>query len=344
MTLPALSGDTAEPKKFWFQKDSLAAWVLVAAVGALLFFGWGVISSFVVTALTNALYTIWLVAGVVLSIGILTSKRVRILGRLVSRWLTNLFIPIFPLEILEDRVSQARKRNDTVKDMINTVSGKVRILKDTIRENENFAHQQMDQAHYAQGKVSGLKDKTQQLQYALNANTSLNKAARRAAANKDYQIMLDRVQRIYDFLVKFSLYLDSFIDDATDEVKQARLKHDTISAAATAFRSALSILKGDATEEEIYGQAKQYLSDEYSQKSGEIENGMRIASTFITKMDIENGAINAEALAELDKYEQKLLSAGTTETVPTAVVDNREQVLVPVDRTTTPNEFGEFFK
>lgn len=339
MSLTPVTPDLGD-KKFWFKKDSIAAWVSLGLAALVLFYGWGVVSAFVVMALTNTLQTIWLVAGIVLSLAILTSKRFRILLRLISRWLTNLFIPIFALEILEDRVSQARKRYDLIQALIAKLAGKIRLLKDTITKNHQQAEDYKRQVEAAKGAMSKL-DQDQQRRYALQMQVRGRKGDRLERANLSYQDILDRMQKIYNFLVKASDYLNAFIDDASDEVKQERIKSQTISDAYTAFKAALSIIKGDATEEELYGDAKQYIDDEYSRKSGEIEDGMRIAQMFMDNMDIENGYISDDALKQLDAYEQKLLPASVAPTIPMKM-PNRAADTVLVGRQST--KYGNLFK
>jgi hypothetical protein len=339
MSLTPVTPDLGD-KKFWFKKDSIAAWVGLALVAVVAIFGWGVVSAFVVMMLTNTLYTIWLVAGIVLSLAILTSKRFRILLRLISRWLTNLFVPIFALEILEDRVSQARKRYEVIQALIAKIAGKIRLLKDTINKNHQQAEDYRRQVEAAKGSMERL-DQSTKLRYALQMQVRGRKSDRLERANLSYQDILDRMQKIYNFLVKASDYLNAFIDDASDEVKQERIKSQTISDAYTAFKAALSIIKGDATEEELYGDAKQYLDDEYSRKSGEIEDGMRVAQMFIDNMDIENGYISDDALKQLDAYEQKLLPATTTQPIPMRMPDPNADT-VPIAR--QPTKYNNLFK
>ncbi len=346
MSMTPVVPDLKEKMGFWFKKDSIGAWLLIAAVSAVVLFGWGVISAFVVMALTNAFQTIWLVAGCLASIWILTNKTFHILLRAFSRWVASLLVSVFPLQILEDRLGQARKRNDLVKDLISKVSGKVRLLKDTIAKNHAEAQEKFQEAAYAKGQVPTLEDQNQQLRYKLQVQVRTRKGARLEKANVSYQDILDRMQKIYSFLVKASTYLDAFIDDASDELQQERIKHETITSAYTAFKAALKIIKGDATEEELYGQAKDYLANDYSQKSGEIEDGMRIAQSFIDSMDIQNGVISDDAMAELDKYNEKLLTDGgqAVNTVPSNMTSNNKPVPVLVARGTSAPTDYDFFK
>jgi len=56
------------------------------------------------------------------------------------------------------------------------------------------------------------------------------------------------------------------------------------------------------------------LAEEAGRKLGEMEDFQRLAQNFMDTIDLENGAVETEALQKLDAYEQKLLTSGDSDT------------------------------
>ena len=56
------------------------------------------------------------------------------------------------------------------------------------------------------------------------------------------------------------------------------------------------------------------LAEEAGRKLGEMEDFQRLAQNFMDTIDLENGAVETDALEKLDAYEQKLLTTGATDT------------------------------
>ena len=58
----------------------------------------------------------------------------------------------------------------------------------------------------------------------------------------------------------------------------------------------------------------EHLAEEAGRKLGEMEDFQRLAQNFMDTIDLENGAVETDALEKLDAYEQKLLTSGATDT------------------------------
>ena len=56
------------------------------------------------------------------------------------------------------------------------------------------------------------------------------------------------------------------------------------------------------------------LAEEAGRKLGEMEDFQRLAQNFMDTIDLENGAVETEALQKLDSYEQKLLTSCDSDT------------------------------
>jgi hypothetical protein len=83
-----------------------------------------------------------------------------------------------------------------------------------------------------------------------------------------------------------------------------------------------------------------------------MEDFQRLAQNFMDTIDLENGAVETEALEKLDAYEQKLLTSGATDTAFLLPGATAAPVPVPANKTTGDpptsakgaGDYGDMFK
>ena len=165
------------------------------------------------------------------------------------------------------------------------------------------------------------------------------------------QQLLNKLQNIYDLLSKWAVHIDFYIEDTDNEVKQAEIEYKTINTAYRAYRTALSVIKGSGDENELYNQTMEKLAEEAGRKLGEMEDFQRLAQNFMDTIDLENGAVETEALEKLDAYEQKLLTSGASDTAFLLPGATSAPVPVPVGKTDdaapaakSAGDYGDMFK
>ena len=302
-------------KSFWSRPEGKVGLIFLAvAAGFLTLWGWGTIVPFLVSMMVDTFHLALLVGGAIASFMILTSKRTHMMFRVAMRALTGIFITIDPIGILKDKLSEMRKRRAKLGEQVTSVSGSVRTLKDIIQKNHDDANKRMHEAEYARQQVGKVTDQNEALRLALQVKVRANKAGRLENANLSYQQLLTKLQGLYDFLVKWAAHLDAYIEDTDDTVRQEEIKYKTLNTAYGTFKTAMSIIKGNATEEDIYNSTMEYLAEDASRKLGEIDDFQRVAQGFMDNLDIQNGAITDDALKALDAYEAKLLTPGNNDT------------------------------
>jgi predicted nucleic acid-binding Zn-ribbon protein len=237
-----------------------------------------------------------------------------LLFRLLMRAITGLIIDIDPIGILRDHLSQMRKRRDVMSQQISNVSGQIQYLKNIIDKNSALASENMRLAAHAKKIATSTADQNEQLRMALQMKAKANQAGRLQKSNLSYQQLLNKLQNIYDLLSKWAVHIDFHIEDTDNEVKQAEIEYKTINTAFRAYRTALAVIKGTGDEKELYDQTMEHLAEEAGRKLGEMEDFQRLAQNFMDTIDLENGAVETDALEKLDAYEQKLLTSGATDT------------------------------
>jgi predicted nucleic acid-binding Zn-ribbon protein len=338
-------------KSFWSRPEGKTGMIFVAVAAAALVYGWGVIVPFIVSMLADTLHMVYLGAILAAVLFVLFSSRTHLLFRLLMRALTGLIINIDPIGILKDHLSQMRKRRDLMSQQISNVSGQIQYLKNVIDKNQAMANENMRLAAHAKKIATSTADQNEQLRMALQMKAKANQAGRLQKSNLSYQQLLNKLQNIYDLLSKWAVHIDFYIEDTDNEVKQSEIEYKTINSAYRAYRTALAVIKGSGDEKELYDQTMEHLAEEAGRKLGEMEDFQRLAQNFMDTIDLENGAVETEALEKLDAYEQKLLTSGAADTAFLLPGATAAPVPVPVRQGTdapapakSASDYGDMFK
>jgi len=301
-------------KSFWSRPEGKTGMIFIGLAAVALVYGWAQIVPFIVSMLADTLHMVYLAAILAAVLFVIFSSRTHLMFRLLMRAITGMIINIDPIGILKDHLSQMRKRRDVMSQQISNVSGQIQYLKNVIEKNQALANENMRLAAHAKKLATSAADQNEQLRMALQMKAKANQAGRLQKSNLSYQQLLGKLQNIYDLLSKWAVHIDFYIEDTDNEVKQAEIEYKTINAAYRAYRTALAVIKGTGDEKELYNQTMEKLAEEAGRKLGEMEDFQRLAQNFMDTIDLENGAVETEALEKLDAYEQKLLTSGATET------------------------------
>jgi hypothetical protein len=338
-------------KSFWSRPEGKTGMIFIVLAAAAVIYGWGMIVPFIVSLLADTLHMIYLAAILAAVLFVIFSSRTHLLFRLLMRAITGMIINIDPIGILKDHLSQMRKRRDVMSQQISNVSGQIQYLKNVIDKNQAMANENMRLAAHAKKIATSTADQNEQLRMALQMKAKANQAGRLQKSNLSYQQLLNKLQNIYDLLSKWAVHIDFYIEDTDNEVKQAEIEYKTINAAYRAYRTALAVIKGSGDEKEIYNQTMEKLAEEAGRKLGEMEDFQRLAQNFMDTIDLENGAVETDALEKLDAYEKKLLTSGATDTPFLLPGATASPVPVPVKKggdAPTPaksaGDYGDMFK
>lgn len=317
--------DITTTSKSWFQKTegkygtgfTIGFIALVAGLGI---YFWGIILPFLLMVVTN---TIYLLGGCVV-LGLfglaLLDPRWRMLGiygyKSLMRGMTSLFVEIDPIGILQTYVSRLRDRLEDMDKSIGNLRGQIQKLKVQISRNEEQRVHSLEIMAQAKGKE--------------NAKTAFvlqsRQAGRLEKSNLTLTDLLTKMEALLRVLSKMREASSMMVEDIDGEVKVKTDERKALLAGYGAFTAAKKILQGGGDEREMFDQTMEHLATDYGNKIGEIENFMDVSRGFIEGVDLENGVFEANALKQLEMWEQRT----------NTLLDGPSNVRVDVGQSTTP--------
>jgi hypothetical protein len=296
-------GDTTQ--KSWFDKpEGKVGTILpivagVAGVGAVVYF-WGVILPWVIEMLKNTITAVAL-AGVLAVIAVVIfDPRWRnllfYLYKSMMRGLTSAFIEIDPIGILKTYVSNLRKKLEEMDTSIGNLNGQLRKLKEQIDKNEANRLHSLQLAQQAQKRGEEMRNV-----FVLQSR----QAGRLGKSNMTLQNLYDRMATLMKVLQKYRSASGLLVEDIQGEVEVKTAERAALLAGYNAFSQARKIMQGGDDEREIFDMTLEKLADDYGMKMGEIETFMDMSKSIIDGVDLDNGIYEADALAQLEKWESK---------------------------------------
>lgn len=332
-----------------FRPEFWTALIVIAAIGGLTLWFWGLIVPFIVGMLIDTVHTAALVGVLVAAAYLIFGKRPRLMWRVILRKLTSLFVAVYPIEIIEDKLHQMKVRKAKMDEQIGLVKGSVERLQRVMQKNQADYATGMGRAAQAHKMATSAQDADDAARMELQTRLQARKAQRRQNANIGYASLLERIQKLYKFLTRYSDNIEFLIEDTQDEIDQKKTEYETTQTAFGAMKQAMAVLRGNATEEDIYDQAFTQIENTISTQLGMMDDMERLSQNFMDGMDVEKGAVDEDALKALNAFEQKLLSAGSDPNLKFMTTDmsSKKPVAVPVKTAVAggaPSGFEDFLK
>lgn len=331
-----------KPKSFWERKEGTTGMLIGIPLLMALAYGLYQILPFIITLLKNTITAVLLFAVLAVIIYVISDPRTRNLVwyiyKSIMRKITQMFVEIDPIGILNSYVSDLKSNAENMYQQISNLRGQMSKLKNLIDQNEKEREQSLQFAGEA-------KKQNKQNIFVLKAR----KAGRLEESNLTLSALYNKMEMLYRVLNKMYETSLVLIEDMEDEVKVKTMERDAIKASYSAFKSAVRIIKGDPDKKEIFDQAMEFLTDDYGKKLGEIEHFMEISSSVIDSIDIQNGVYAEDALQKLDAWEKqsdsillgdqkKMIIAAAND--PTNVVELDVKLPKPSEAATEKNADG----
>lgn len=316
-----MAGDSlgsGSAKKPWQRPDNWVTYGILAVLGYLGLTSLDKILPLVIRVFENTLYA----AGLFGALGVLgflvVNKDIHRLVwygyRVAMRWLTERFVTLDPIAILEEYVRDLHGNLGKIKESLETLRGQKRKIEAIIHRKGEDYDRSMQQMSSAQARSKGKEGGDR----AMNRHMMLQsrKAGRLEKSAVTYQGLLSRLNAHIAITEKIGEAAEFMVADIEDTVAEEKEKRATIKESHRAMAASKRILQA-GQQRELYDMAMEHITNDYFQKLGEIEQFMRDSESFVAGVDIDNGVFEAQAverLAEWEKRSENLLSGGSGKT------------------------------
>ncbi|HRZ18600.1 MAG TPA: hypothetical protein P5136_00960 [Methanofastidiosum sp.] len=289
--------ENIQPKSFWKKPEGTTG-AIVLAIGLV---GGGyllwVMLPTLILLLQNTIYAI--ILGVILLglIYIILDKKVRTLVwylyKMAMRAVTGLIIQLDPIKILESYIENLRAARDKMNDHITELSQEIRKLKNVIDKNKSEMENNLSMASEA-------KKRKNNPQAAL----SVKQAERLKDSNSRLLPLLSKLENVNSVLKRVYESAGYLLQDTENEVDTKKREYSALKAGHSAFKSAMSIIKGDPDKLEIFNQAMDFVNDDISAKVGEMERFMELSMDALKSVDLQNAVFEEKGFKLLEEWEK----------------------------------------
>lgn len=331
MPIPGLP-ENLKVKSFWEKPEGTTGMVVLGLLGLGGFF----IAPTVLTGLISILTLGTAAVGqaitltVMLAIAaflfmVLTDKKfitlVKYMFKSSVRAMTNIFVETDPIGIMKGYIDDLKDKREVLYNKKRDLAGQISKCKEIIASNEKEIENSMSGAKVAQTKGNA----------SLVALKSRN-AGRLTDFNSKLRGTLSKMEIIYQALDKYSNAAETIIEDITSEVKVKKQERDMMLSGYSAIKSAMSILSGGDDERELFDQAMEFVTEDYSKKLGEIDDFMNMSKNTLDGIDLQNGVWEEKALKQLAEWEAK------TDSI---VLGNDKRLMIEDKSATVPLNFNQ---
>ena len=243
-------------------KTGMVVLGLLGAGGLMLFYK---ALPFLITLASNTLYLgllLGLIAGIIY---LLCDPKFRKICSatyfMLMRKLTGLVIEIDPIAIVEQRIRDMQKKSADIKKVMGDLRGCIIRSKNDIQNDTKEMRNCMDEAQVSE-RNGNVAMATIQKRQALRLKESLD----------DQLLALKNSEMWFEKLKKLEEYANLTIQDVTNEVNIRKKTFERIRAQHKAFKSVMSIVKGDPDELAMFTDAMDFMAKDISDKIGEMEH------------------------------------------------------------------------
>jgi len=296
-----LVSGTGGPKSFWQKPEGVTGFIFLAGIvigGGFLLYKF---LPFLVSILQNAVHAaiLFVVLGAILYV--LLDKKFRNLVwyiyKSIMRAITQLFVNIDPIGILETYIESLHKNLEEMNLHISKLKGQIQKIKTIISKNENEMKESLELAE--QAKKANNMD-------VVVINT--RQYGRLEESNKRFAELLTKMEILYRVLSKMYDNSGYLIKDIENEVRIKKQEREAIRSGYSAMKRAMSIVNGDPDKKMMFDQAMEAIVDDISSKIGEMERFMEVSSSFIESIDLQNGVYEQKGIELLEKMEKQGIS------------------------------------
>jgi len=273
--------DNLPAKSFWQRPEGTTGKLVLAGGTALAAGGAFYVAPLIIAGLTNIIVAGSLGAVVVVIVAMLSNKKFRTaLGYLFQstmRRITGWFKDIDPMNIMRGYIDKLKEKVAMLEEQIANLSGHVNNLTRVITQNMEDIQ-----------KNNVISQKAHQQNDNRNATLYRRRSQRLTKSNEKLISLRGRMEKVLTVLKKMLDNSEFLVDDLKDEIRVIELEQNSLGAAASGFKTALAIIKGD-DHKDLYDQTVQKMADEYGMVIGQLDQAMETSERYLKNLDLESG-------------------------------------------------------
>ena len=268
-------------KSFWDRPEGKTGKAVIAAGSALAITGGILAAPFLVTAFANVIIAGGLAAFIVCIGAMLSNKRFRagleFLFKSTMRKITSWFKDIDPMSILRGYIEKLKEKVAMLEEQVGNLAGHINNLTRVITKNMQDIQ-----------KNNRVSDQAHQKNDARNATLYRRRSQRLTNSNEKLISLRTRMEKVLNVLKKMLDNSEFLVDDLKDEIRVIEIERNSLGAASSGFKTALSIIRGD-DHKELYDQTIEKMADEYGMVIGRLDQAMETSERYLNTLDYESG-------------------------------------------------------
>lgn len=212
--------------------------------------------------------------------------------------LMGVFIKMDPISILKERIRNMYQKIEDMESNMSKLNGVKTSVKAKIKEKKS----QFESCMVRQKAAENLGKQDVAL-------IEKRQAARLYDIINQYQEMSDSTEKWYAAMDKVANMAKLYAQDAENEVAAQEERYKIIKLSHSAFKSAMSVIKGDPDELALYNQAFQFVNDDIMNRIGEMDRVVNTAGGLLDKIDVEKEMFGIKGDDLMRKYNELGLEA-----------------------------------
>lgn len=212
----------------------------------------------------------------------------------VMRWITGIFVNLDPIGILKAYVEELKDNLRKMNRQISKLRGQMHKLREVIHNNKKDIESNLNLASKA-------KASNERAMMILKSR----KAGRLKESNMRLEDLYKKMEVMYRVLSRMYENSQILMEDIKDQVDVKEQERKAIHASNSAMQSAMSIITGDPDKRAMFDAAMEAIAEDVSKKVGEMERFMKMSSSFMDSLDLQNGVYEEKGLKMLEEWEKE---------------------------------------
>jgi len=205
----------------------------------------------------------------------------------------GLIVKMDPISILKDGIKKMYQKIEEMEISMNKLNGVRIALKDKIRQKKAELQDSLDRAQAAENQ--GKRDV---------ALIEKRQVTRLTDLTKSYIEMSESSEKWYNMMSKIAEMAKLYAQDSENEVNAQEERYKMIKLSHSAFKSAMSVIKGNPDELALYNQAFQFVNDDIMGRVGEMDRVVNTAGGLMDQIDVEKEMFGIKGDDLIKKYNE----------------------------------------